>query len=180
MRCEIVAVGTELLLGQIVDTNSSWIGERLALAGIDCLRHTAVGDNRERMRVAFSEALDRSDAVIVTGGLGPTQDDITREVLADVLGVELIRDADVVVRIEAVFGGRGRPMPASNLRQADVPVGSHTIAEMPGTAPGLVCPVGGGGDDSSKVIYAVPGVPWEMQQMGAFGVGPGRGPGCGD
>ena len=76
MRCEIVAVGTELLLGQIVDTNSSWIGEHLALAGIDCLRHTAVGDNRERMRVAFTEALDRSDAVIVTGGLGPTQDDL--------------------------------------------------------------------------------------------------------
>ena len=165
MRCEIVAVGTELLLGQIVDTNSSWIGEHLALAGIDCLRHTAVGDNRERMRVAFTEALDRSDAVIVTGGLGPTQDDITREVLAEVLGVEMVRDADVMVRIEAVFGGRGRPMPASNLRQADVPVGSHTIAEMPGTAPGLVCPVGGGGDDSPKVMYAVPGVPWEMKQM---------------
>ena len=99
MRCEIVAVGTELLLGQIVDTNSSWIGERLALAGIDCHRHTAVGDNRERMKVAFTEALDRSDAVIVTGGLGPTQDDITREVLAEVLGVDLVRDPDVVVRI---------------------------------------------------------------------------------
>ena len=165
MRCEIVAVGTELLLGQIVDTNSSWIGERLALAGIDCHRHTAVGDNRERMKVAFTEALDRSDAVIVTGGLGPTQDDITREVLAEVLGVDLVRDPDVVVRIEAVFGGRGRPMPASNLRQADVPAGATTIAQMPGTAPGLVCPVGAGGDDSPKVIYAVPGVPWEMQQM---------------
>ena len=80
MRCEIVAVGTELLLGQIVDTNSAWIGEQLALAGIDCHRHTAVGDNRDRMRDAIADALGRADAVIVTGGLGPTQDDITREI----------------------------------------------------------------------------------------------------
>ena len=81
MRCEIVAVGTELLLGQIGDTNSSWIGERLALAGIDCHRHTAVGDMGERMKVAFTEALDRSDAVIVTGGLGPTQDEDRKSVV---------------------------------------------------------------------------------------------------
>ncbi|HJP25390.1 MAG TPA: competence/damage-inducible protein A, partial [Acidimicrobiales bacterium] len=173
MRCEIVAVGTELLLGQIVDTNSAWIGEQLALAGIDCHRHTSVGDNRDRMLAAMGEALERSDAVIVTGGLGPTQDDITRDVIAELLGVELVRDESLVARIEAVFGGRGRPMPANNLRQADVPVGARTIDQMPGTAPGLVCPVGapssgdadGDGDDSPKVMYAVPGVPWEMHQM---------------
>ncbi|MBT6371666.1 MAG: competence/damage-inducible protein A [Acidimicrobiaceae bacterium] len=173
MRCEIVAVGTELLLGQIVDTNSAWIGEQLALAGIDCHRHTSVGDNRDRMLAAMGEALERSDAVIVTGGLGPTQDDITRDVIAELLGVGLVRDESLVARIEAVFGGRGRPMPANNLRQADVPVGARTIDQMPGTAPGLVCPVGtpssadadGDGDDSPKVMYAVPGVPWEMHQM---------------
>ena len=169
MRCEIVAVGTELLLGQIVDTNSSWIGEQLALAGIDCHRHTAVGDNRDRMLAAMGEALERSDAVIVTGGLGPTQDDITRDVIAELLGVALVRDESLVVRIEAVFGGRGRSMPANNLRQADLPVGARAIAQMPGTAPGLVCPVGAepgdDGDDSPKVMYAVPGVPWEMRQM---------------
>ena len=165
MRCEVVAVGTELLLGQIVDTNSAWIGEQLALAGIDCHRHTAVGDNRERMLAAFREAIERSDAVIVTGGLGPTQDDITREVVAEVMGVGMERDPEVVAEIEHRFSGRGRQMPANNLRQADVPVGATTIAQMPGTAPGLVCPVGAGGDDSPKVIYAVPGVPWEMQQM---------------
>ena len=173
MRCEIVAVGTELLLGQIVDTNSAWIGEKLALAGIDCHRHTSVGDNRDRMLAAMGEALERSDAVIVTGGLGPTQDDITRDVIAELLGVGLVRDESLVARIEAVFGGRGRPMPANNLRQADVPVGARTIDQMPGTAPGLVCPVGtpssadadGDGDDSPKVMYAVPGVPWEMHQM---------------
>ena len=165
MRCEVVAVGTELLLGQIVDTNSSWIGEQLALAGIDCHRHTAVGDNRDRMRDALSEALGRADAVIVTGGLGPTQDDITRDVVAEVLGVDLVRDDALVERIEAVFGGRGRAMPANNLRQAEVPVGARAIEQMPGTAPGLVCPVGEGGDDSPRVPYAVPGVPWEMRQM---------------
>ena len=165
MRCEVVAVGTELLLGQIVDTNSSWIGEQLALAGIDCHRHTAVGDNRDRMRDALSEALGRADAVIVTGGLGPTQDDITRDVVAEVLGVDLVRDDALVERIEAVFGGRGRVMPANNLRQAEVPVGARAIEQMPGTAPGLVCPVGEGGDDSPRVLYAVPGVPWEMRQM---------------
>ena len=163
MRCEVVAVGTELLLGQIVDTNSAWIGERLALAGIDCHRHTAVGDNRERMLAAFHEALGRSDAVIVTGGLGPTQDDITREVVAEVMGVEMVRDPEIVAAIESRFSGRGREMPANNLRQADVPVGATAIPEMPGTAPGLVCPIGD--PVGGKVLYAVPGVPWEMKAM---------------
>ncbi|MBL78420.1 MAG: competence/damage-inducible protein A [Acidimicrobiaceae bacterium] len=163
MRCEVVAVGTELLLGQIVDTNSAWLGEQLALAGIDCHRHTAVGDNRERMLAAFREALDRSDAVIVTGGLGPTQDDITRDVLAELMGVGMERDEAIAAEIERRFSGRGRAMPANNLRQADVPVGAWTMAEMPGTAPGLVCPVGEPPDQ--KVVYAVPGVPREMHAM---------------
>jgi len=157
--CEIVAVGTELLLGQIVDTNSAWIGEQLALSGIDCHRYTVVGDNRERMMAAFCEALDRADAVIVTGGLGPTQDDITREVVAELMGVTMERDQALVDRIEARFAGRGRKMPANNLRQADVPVGATTMSELPGTAPGLICPVG------DKVLYTVPGVPWEMKEM---------------
>ena len=159
MLCEIVAVGTELLLGQIVDTNSAWIGEQLALSGIDCHRHTAVGDNRERMVAAFREALDRADAVIVTGGLGPTQDDITREVVAELMGVAMERDQELVDRIEARFAGRGRKMPTNNLRQADVPVGATTMPELPGTAPGLICPIG------DKVLYTVPGVPWEMKEM---------------
>ena len=159
MLCEIVAVGTELLLGQIVDTNSAWIGEQLALSGIDCHRHTVVGDNRERMMAAFCEALDRADAVIVTGGLGPTQDDITREVVAELMGVTMERDQALVDRIEARFAGRGRKMPANNLRQADVPVGATTMPELPGTAPGLICPIG------DKVLYTVPGVPWEMKEM---------------
>ena len=159
MRCEIVAVGTELLLGQVVDTNSSWIGEHLALAGIDSHFQTKVGDNPDRMRAALEQALERSDAVIMCGGLGPTQDDITRDVIADVMGVELVRDEEIVERIRAMFGSRGRQMTDNNLRQADIPVGASTIPQMPGTAAGLICPIG------DKVVYAVPGVPYEMEMM---------------
>lgn len=159
MKCEVVAVGTELLLGQIVDTNSSWIGEQLALVGIDSHFQTNVGDNWARIKSVLTQALERSDAVIVCGGLGPTQDDITRDVIADIMGVPLERDEALVDRIRQVFGGRGRPMPENNLRQADVPKGASIIPQMPGTAPGLICPVG------DKVIYAVPGVPYEMQEM---------------
>src|SRR3954453_21734352 len=141
MRCEVVAVGTELLLGQIVDTNSSWIGEQLALAGIDSLFQTKVGDNRDRIASALRIALDRSDAVVVCGGLGPTQDDITRDVIAEVMGVPLERDAGLVAHIRSLFESRGRTMPENNLRQADLPRGARVLDQMPGTAPGLLCPI---------------------------------------
>ena len=159
MRCEVVAIGTELLLGQIVDTNSSWIGERLALIGIDSHFQTKVGDNADRMEFCIRQALERSDAVICCGGLGPTQDDITREVIARVMGAELRRDPEVEQRIVDLFKARGRVMTENNRRQADIPVGGRPIGQMPGTAPGLVCPVG------NKVIYALPGVPYEMREM---------------
>jgi nicotinamide-nucleotide amidase len=160
MKCEIVAVGTELLLGQIVDTNSAWLGERLALAGIDHHFTTTVGDNHERIESVLRSALDRSDAVIVCGGLGPTQDDITRDVIARVMGVPLEIDEEVAARITEMFEARGRRMPASNLRQAEVPVGAAAIHDpQPGTAPGLICPVDG------KVLYAVPGVPRELREI---------------
>jgi nicotinamide-nucleotide amidase len=159
MRCEIVAVGTELLLGQIVDTNSSWMGEQLALIGVEHQRQTKVGDNLGRITDAISEALERADAVIVCGGLGPTQDDITREAIAQVMGVELVRDEQVADVIRELFASRGRSMPDNNLRQADVPVGATVIEQRTGTAPGLICPVG------DKVVYAVPGVPYEMTEM---------------
>jgi nicotinamide-nucleotide amidase len=159
MRCEVVAIGTELLLGQIVDTNSAWIGGRLADAGIDSHFQTKVGDNLARMVACLRLALERSDAVIVCGGLGPTQDDITREAIAEVMGAELVYCPEIGERIRALFAARGRPMAANNLRQAEVPQGAAPIPEMPGTAPGLICPVG------AKVIYAVPGVPHEMRTM---------------
>ena len=167
MRCEVVAIGTELLLGQIVDTNSSWIGEQLALAGIDSHFQTKVGDNLDRMVAVLEAALERSDAVIVCGGLGPTQDDITREAIARVMGVGLELDDEVAARIEHMFSSRGRRMAANNLRQAEVPVGAIAIADpQPGTAPGLIAPVG------DKVVYAVPGVPYEMKEIVAGAILP--------
>ena len=159
MRCEIVAVGTELLLGQIVDTNSSWMGEQLAMRGIEHLRQTKVGDNQGRIVEVLREAIGRADAVIVCGGLGPTQDDITREAIAEVMGVGLVRHHELAVFIRELFERRGRAMPDNNLRQADVPVGASPIEQRTGTAPGLICPVG------DRVIYAVPGVPYEMREM---------------
>jgi nicotinamide-nucleotide amidase len=159
VRCEVVAVGTELLLGQIVDTNSAWIGEHLAMVGIDSHFQTKVGDNQERIVLAVRSALARSDAVIVCGGIGPTQDDITREAVAEVINVPLRRDQEMVETIRAFFGARGREMAESNARQADIPEGATFIPQTRGTAPGLICPVG------HKVVYVLPGVPHEMQEM---------------
>jgi nicotinamide-nucleotide amidase len=166
MRCDVLAVGTELLLGQIVDTNSAWIGEQLAAAGIDSYLHIQVGDNQARMVELLRYLLDRADAVIVCGGLGPTQDDITREAIAEVMGTSLERRDELADTIRELFLSRGRSMPASNLRQADVPKGGEAIPNPNGTAPGLLCPVG------DKVVYAVPGVPHEMEHMVASAVVP--------
>jgi nicotinamide-nucleotide amidase len=159
MRCEVIAIGTELLLGIIVDSNSAWIGEQLALNGIDSYFQVKVGDNFGRIEASIRQALERSDAVICCGGLGPTQDDITRDVIAHVMGVGSERDPAIADKIKRIFEARGRVMSQNNLRQAEIPIGARPIAEMPGTAPGLLCPIG------DKVIYAVPGVPSEMREM---------------
>ena len=159
MRIEVVAVGTELLLGQIADTNSMWLGEQMAAAGVDSHFHQAVGDNHTRIVGALRTALARADGVIVCGGLGPTQDDITRDAIAEVMNVALERDEEMVATIAAFFEARGRQMSPNNARQADVPAGAAVIPQTRGTAPGLICPVG------NKVIYAVPGVPYEMADM---------------
>ncbi len=159
MRVEIVAVGTELLLGQIVDTNSTYIATKLAEVGLDCHFQTRVGDNLERIKLVLREALARNEAVIVCGGLGPTQDDITRDAIAEVMGVELVFDVEIAERIEAMFTSRGRKMSENNLLQAKVPKGAIAIEQRRGTAPGLICPMG------HKVLYAVPGVPYELTDM---------------
>ncbi len=159
LRTEIVAVGTELLLGQIVDTNSAYISEQLAASGLDCHFQTSVGDNLARIVLALRTALARSEAVIVCGGLGPTQDDITRDAIAEVMNVSLIRDEGILQRIREMFASRGRAMAENNARQADVPEGARVISQTMGTAPGLICPVG------RKVIYALPGVPYELSEM---------------
>jgi len=159
VRCDVVAVGTELLLGQIVDTNSSWLGEQLAMAGIDSCVQVKVGDNLNRMVKAIRSALADADALVVCGGLGPTHDDITREALAEVMGTTLEFDDEVGMVIAEMFASRNRRMPEINMRQAMVPVGASIIPQRRGTAPGLICPVG------DKVIYAVPGVPFELYEM---------------
>lgn len=159
MRCEIIGVGTELLLGQIVNSNAAWIGQRLADVGWDCLRHTVVGDNSDRIATAITEALDRADAVILTGGLGPTQDDVTRESLAAVAGVGLHRDPAIETALRERFAGFSRRFPKMNLRQADVPDGATPLDNPRGTAPGLAIEIGG------KPVFAVPGPPLEMELM---------------
>ncbi len=159
MRAEIVAVGTELLIGQISNTNAQWISERLAEIGIDVLHHQVVGDNVERIVRALELAASRADVVIVTGGLGPTQDDLTRPALACAAGAELIRRPEIESTLRERFEIRGRAMPDSNLAQADVPEGGRYIAPERGTAPGLIVKLG------PATVYAVPGVPSEMREM---------------
>ena len=159
MRAEIVAVGTELLLGQIANTNAAWLSERFAEIGVDVLRHQVVGDNEERIEEAIATAVARSDVVVVMGGLGPTQDDITRPVLARIARAELVRHPEIERELRERFRVRGREMPESNLAQADVPEGARTITPERGTAPGLIVEIG------ATRVYALPGVPAEMREM---------------
>ena len=167
MRCDVLAVGTELLLGQIVDTNSSWLGENLAMHGFDSLSQVKVGDNIGRITGHLRRMLSESDAVIMCGGLGPTHDDLTREAISEVMGVELHLDEDVADVIRHLFSSRNRTMPENNLRQAMVPEGAMIIPQTRGTAPGLICPVVIETESGpvERVVYAVPGVPHEMREM---------------
>jgi nicotinamide-nucleotide amidase len=163
LRCDVLAVGTELLLGQIIDSNSAWIGGELAAHGIDSLLQVKVGDNVGRIEAQLRRLLEGADAVIVCGGLGPTHDDLTRDAIAALMGVDLALDDAVAQTIRDLFAARDRRMPENNLRQALVPVGATVIPQTRGTAPGLICPVTV--DGVAKVVYAVPGVPHEMEDM---------------
>lgn len=156
MIVEVVAVGTELLLGQIVNGNGATIGAALAESGFDAHFQQVVGDNLGRMEEALRIAMGRSDAVIVTGGIGPTQDDLTREGLAAVTGRRLVRDEGQVEALRRRFEAAGREMPASNLRQADVPEGAELVPNPKGTAPGIALVHEG------TMVFVVPGVPEEM------------------
>lgn len=159
MKAEIIAVGSELLLGQATDTNSVWLSERLAELGIDCYYHCTVGDNIKRITEQINRSVKRSQLVILGGGLGPTQDDLTRQAIAAALGVQLEKQDHVVEAITAKFAQRNRSMSESNLSQALVPTGGEAILPMPGTAPGLWCPFDGG------VVVALPGVPYELKEI---------------
>lgn len=167
MRCDVLAVGTELLLGQIIDTNSSWLGENLALHGFDSLSQVKVGDNVDRIIGHLRRMITEADAVIICGGLGPTHDDLTREAIAAVMGSDLVLDEDVADVIRHMFSSRNRQMPENNLRQAMVPVGARIIEQTRGTAPGLICPVtvDTASGPVERVVYAVPGVPHELRDM---------------
>jgi len=159
MIVEVLAVGTELLLGQIVNRNAADIGARLADAGLDHYHQAVVGDNRARMVEAIGLACSRADALIITGGIGPTKDDVTREALADAAGVPLLFDDAFAEWLRRYWEARGREMPDSNLRQAQYPDGAELIANLKGTAPGLRIEIHG------TWIFALPGVPAEMIPM---------------
>ncbi len=159
MIVEILAVGTELLLGQIVNSNATRIGERLADAGFDHFQQTVVGDNESRIAAAIDAACSRSDALIITGGLGPTKDDLTREAIVRSAGVEMIFDADQAERLRERWTSSGRVMPESNLQQAERPSGSELIENPKGTAPGIRLRI------ADTCVFALPGVPAEMIPM---------------
>ncbi len=158
MRAEVVAVGSELLLGDAVDTNSAHIAARLAEIGVDVHRHTTVGDNVERIEAVLRGAVDRADAVVVTGGLGPTSDDLTRVAVARLAGVALERRDDLAEYLYGYFGRAGRAMPESNLVQADLPTGA-TVLRPVGTAAGFALTV------NAATVWCLPGVPGEMTVM---------------
>jgi len=159
MRAEIVGIGTEILLGQIANTNAQHISQRLADIGVDVVHHQVVGDNVGRIAGAIELALSRADIVILTGGLGPTGDDITREGIAEAFGVKLERQQEIEVFLREKFERLGREMPESNLVQALIPEGARYILPERGTAPGLVI------EREGVRLYAVPGVPAEMREM---------------
>jgi nicotinamide-nucleotide amidase len=159
MDCEIVTIGSELLRGQIIDTNAANLAQQLNLAGINVSLHTSVGDNYDHMQSVLSQALRRSDLVIATGGLGPTEDDLTREVIADLVGVPLAYKQELMDQIESIFKIRGYSMPESNRRQAFIPNGAIPIPNEMGTAPGFIVKQG------QKVMVALPGVPKELHYL---------------
>jgi nicotinamide-nucleotide amidase len=160
MRAEVIGIGTEILLGQIANSNAQVISTRLAEIGVDVLHHQAVGDNVERIAEAFGLALSRAEVVIATGGLGPTGDDVTRAGLARALGRTLERRPEIEEFLREKFRRLGRHMPESNLVQAEVPRGARYVLPERGTAPGLIVDLDGG-----TRMYAVPGVPAEMMEM---------------
>jgi nicotinamide-nucleotide amidase len=159
LRAEIISVGTELLLGQITDTNATYLAGLLASFGVDVLFKQTVGDNLERIRRAVELALDRADLVVMTGGLGPTEDDLTVEAVALATGRPLVFDQTVADRLKAFFEERRRVAPESVFRQARVPSGAQVVQNRRGTAPGLIVFAG------ERAIFMFPGVPREMEGL---------------
>jgi len=159
MKAEIIAIGSELLLGQLLDTNTSYIAKRLAENGIELVQTSTVGDDLQRMKEVIKEATDRSHIVITTGGIGPTEDDLTRQAVAEVFERPLVFQPHLMEQIEALFKKRGFRMAESNRKQAYIPEGSIPVENPKGTAPGFVVEYAKGS------IISVPGVPLEMEYL---------------
>lgn len=159
LSAEIITTGTEILLGEIVDTNAAWIAQQLRDAGVNLYYKTTVGDNAERLRSVLELGLSRSDVLIVSGGLGPTQDDVTRQAIAQATGRALRLDADALDSLQRRFARFGVTMTDNNRQQALIPEGSQLIPNPVGTAPGFIV------ETESGTIIAIPGVPREMQRL---------------
>jgi nicotinamide-nucleotide amidase len=159
MNCEIVTIGSELLHGQIIDTNAPYLARKLNLIGLNVSFHTTVGDTYTQIKDVLSQAWKRTDLVITTGGIGPTEDDLTREVIADLVGVPLKFKEELMDQIESLFKRIGYSMPENNRKQAFIPDGAIPIPNEVGTAPGFIIEKG------SKVIIALPGVPKELKYL---------------
>ena len=167
MRAELISVGTEILLGEITDTNCQYIAARLPAIGVDLYNQSTVGDNLERLADAIERALQRSDVVIMTGGLGPTEDDLTREAIAHVLGEEMFVDTDAERRLRAFFTARGVAFPERNVKQTMLIPSATAIPNPRGTAPGWWVEKNTSTDDpaDARHVIAMPGPPSEMQRM---------------
>lgn len=159
MIVEVIAVGTELLLGQIVNSNAAFIGAALADHGLDAHYQQVVGDNLARVAASIGTAIARSDAVVITGGIGPTRDDLTREGVCAATGRDMAFDDDYAERLRTWWAERGRVMPESNLKQAEYPEGAELLMNPKGTAPGLAL------DHEGTLIFCIPGVPQEMEHL---------------
>ncbi|MEA4847378.1 MAG: competence/damage-inducible protein A [Clostridiaceae bacterium] len=159
MRSEIIAVGTELLLGNIVNTNARYLSQKLADLGIDVYYHVVVGDNMQRLIGAVKTSLERSDLVITSGGLGPTEDDITKEGVSEALGLKLLPDEECIKKIEGIFKVMGRPMTENNIKQGYIPEGAVILENDNGTAPGVLI------EKKGKIVIMLPGPPKELYPM---------------
>src|SRR5579872_1120338 len=163
VNAEIIAIGSELLTPYRMDTNSLYLTEQLNLLGVDVIFKSIVGDNFARLVASAQHALFRSDIVIFSGGLGPTEDDLTREAVAEALCVPLRRDEDVLAAIERRFAARGWKMSANNLKQADVPEGATVLPNPNGTAPGLW--LSGKFEKHERIVILLPGPPHELKAL---------------
>jgi nicotinamide-nucleotide amidase len=159
MRAEIITIGDEILIGQIVDTNSAWIGQQLNLNGIAIYQITSVSDNRMHILNALKEAEDRVDVILITGGLGPTKDDITKKTLCDYFETDLVLNDDVLADVTAIFSSFNRGVSEINKKQAEVPRICSVIRNEKGTAPGMAI------ERNGKLFVSMPGVPHEMKAM---------------